>query len=140
VKEMAMKKHRIVEDLLAVVDIYIDVSEARARLLESHGKGPSKKKQDDREVNTTDRGDCEITKIAGITSSSPRIRKRRDSSIALSMQRCCVRSIIPSDMIWESAKLFWITRRCHHQWPRNPIEANITELIPTATDRWEKSM
>jgi hypothetical protein len=29
------------------------LSKARARLLESHGKGPTKKKRDDQEVNTT---------------------------------------------------------------------------------------
>jgi hypothetical protein len=52
-----MKKTRTVDDLLAVANVCIEASEARARLLESHGKGPSKKKQDDQEVNTTDRGD-----------------------------------------------------------------------------------
>jgi hypothetical protein len=46
-----------VVDLLAVADICIEASETQARLLESRGKGPSKKKHDDREVNTTDRGD-----------------------------------------------------------------------------------
>jgi hypothetical protein len=46
-----------VVDLLAVTDTCIEASEARARLLESRGKWPSKKKQDDREVNMTDRGD-----------------------------------------------------------------------------------
>jgi hypothetical protein len=49
-----MKKPKIVADLLAVADVCIEASEAQPRLLESHGKGPSKKKQDDREVNTTD--------------------------------------------------------------------------------------
>jgi hypothetical protein len=40
-------------DLLAVANICIEVTEARVQLLESRGKGPLKKKQDDREVNTT---------------------------------------------------------------------------------------
>jgi hypothetical protein len=54
IEEITMKKPKIVADLLAVVDVCIEASEAQPRLLESHGKGPSKKKQDDREVNTTD--------------------------------------------------------------------------------------
>jgi hypothetical protein len=56
-EEIAMRKPKIVGDLLIVADVCIEASEGEARLLESHGKGPSKKKQDDREVNTTDRGD-----------------------------------------------------------------------------------
>jgi hypothetical protein len=46
-----MKKHKTVAELLVVADICIEDSEARSRLLESRGKGPSRKK-DDREVNT----------------------------------------------------------------------------------------
>jgi hypothetical protein len=57
VEEIAMKKPKTVADLLTVVDTCIEAFEARARLLESCGKEPSKKKQDDREVNMTDRGD-----------------------------------------------------------------------------------
>jgi hypothetical protein len=56
-EEIAIKKPRTVVDLLTVADICIEASEARARLLESRGKEPTKKKQDDREVNMTDRGD-----------------------------------------------------------------------------------
>jgi hypothetical protein len=37
--------------------------------LESHDKGPSKKKQDDREVNMTDRGDREDHGYRGKQSS-----------------------------------------------------------------------
>jgi hypothetical protein len=51
-----MKKPKTVADLLEVVDICIEASEARARLLESRGKEPSRKR-DDREVNTAERGD-----------------------------------------------------------------------------------
>jgi hypothetical protein len=58
VEEIAMKKPKMVTDLVAVADTCIEASKARARLLESHGKGPSKKKKDNREVNMTDRGDC----------------------------------------------------------------------------------
>jgi hypothetical protein len=57
IEEIIMKKPMIVVDLLVVVDTCIEASKARARLLESYGKGPIKKKQDDREVNKTDRGD-----------------------------------------------------------------------------------
>jgi hypothetical protein len=56
-EEIAMRKPKTVGDLLIVADVCIKASEGEARLLESHGKGPSKKKQDDQEVNTTDRGD-----------------------------------------------------------------------------------
>jgi hypothetical protein len=53
-----MRKPRTVVDLLVVADVCIESFEAQARLLESRGKGPLKKKQNNREVNTTDRGDC----------------------------------------------------------------------------------
>jgi hypothetical protein len=56
VEEIARKKSKTVAGLLVVTDICIEAFEARARLLESHGKGPSRKKED-REVNTADRGD-----------------------------------------------------------------------------------
>jgi hypothetical protein len=57
VEEIAMKKPKMVADLLAVADVCIEASEARARLMESRGKGTSMKK-DDREVNTAEQGDC----------------------------------------------------------------------------------
>jgi hypothetical protein len=53
-----MKRPRTVTDLLAVPDVCIEASEVRPQLLESHGKGASKKKQDDQKVNTTGQGDC----------------------------------------------------------------------------------
>jgi hypothetical protein len=56
VEEIAMKKPKTVVDLLAVADVCIEASEARARLLESRGKGPSRRR-DDRKVNTAERGD-----------------------------------------------------------------------------------
>jgi hypothetical protein len=46
-EENAMKKPRTVGDLLAVADICNKAFEAQVQLLESHDKGPSKKKQDD---------------------------------------------------------------------------------------------
>jgi hypothetical protein len=56
-EEIIMKKPRMVADLLTVADICIEVSKAQAQLFESHDKGPLRKKQDDWEINTTDRGD-----------------------------------------------------------------------------------
>jgi hypothetical protein len=54
VEEITMKKPIIVANLLAVADVCIEASKARAWLLESRSMGPSKMKQDDCEVNTTD--------------------------------------------------------------------------------------
>jgi hypothetical protein len=48
VEEIAMKKPKTVADLLTVTDVCTEASEARAQLLESCGKGSSRKKQDDR--------------------------------------------------------------------------------------------
>jgi hypothetical protein len=56
VEEIAMRKHKMVVDLLVVADVCIEASEAQARLLESRGKGTSKK-MEDHEVNSADRGD-----------------------------------------------------------------------------------
>jgi hypothetical protein len=56
VEEIAMKKPKMMSDLLAVIDVCIEASEARARLLETRGKGTSRKKED-REVNIADQGD-----------------------------------------------------------------------------------
>jgi hypothetical protein len=41
VEEIAMKKPKTVADLFTVVDVCIEASKARARLLESRGKGTS---------------------------------------------------------------------------------------------------
>jgi hypothetical protein len=51
-----MKKPKTVADLLTVADVCIEAFKARARLLESQGKGSSRRR-DDREVNTVERGD-----------------------------------------------------------------------------------
>jgi hypothetical protein len=55
VEEIAMKKPKMVADLITVTDVCIEAFEAWTRLLESRGKGASRKK-DDHEVNTTERG------------------------------------------------------------------------------------
>jgi hypothetical protein len=57
IEEIAMKKPKIVADLLFVADECIEASEAQARLLDTQNKGSSKKKQqEDYEVNTADHG------------------------------------------------------------------------------------
>jgi hypothetical protein len=53
VEEITMKKPKTMADLLTVVDVCIEAFEAWARLLKSHGKGTSRKK-DDHEVNIAD--------------------------------------------------------------------------------------
>jgi hypothetical protein len=57
VEEITMKKPKMVVDLPIVADVCIEASEARAHLVESRNKGPSKNKQhEDREVNTAHHG------------------------------------------------------------------------------------
>jgi hypothetical protein len=56
VEEIAMKKPKTMANLLAVVDVCIEASEARARFLETQGKGTLRMKED-HEVNIADRGD-----------------------------------------------------------------------------------
>jgi hypothetical protein len=73
-EEIAMKKPKMVDDLLAVVDVCIEASEARARLLESRGKGPSKKKED-WEVNTVDRRDHKDRGYCGKQSSDQKEKR-----------------------------------------------------------------
>jgi hypothetical protein len=48
-----MKKPKMVADLLTVVDVCIEASEARARHLESRGNGPSIR-MDAQKVNTAE--------------------------------------------------------------------------------------
>jgi hypothetical protein len=57
VEEIGMKKPEMVVDLLAVADVCIEGSKARAWLLNSRNKEPpKKKKQEDQEVNIVHRG------------------------------------------------------------------------------------
>jgi hypothetical protein len=55
-EEIAKKKPKVVANLLTVTDVCIEASEARARLLETQGKGTSRMKED-HEVNTANWGD-----------------------------------------------------------------------------------
>jgi hypothetical protein len=56
VEVIIMKMPKTVADLLAVADVCVEASEAWAQLLESWGKGASRKK-DGREVNIVDHRD-----------------------------------------------------------------------------------
>jgi hypothetical protein len=102
VKEINMKKPRTVADLLAVTDVCIAASEAYARLLESCGKGPSKKNRTIKKLTQLTREITKITEITDITrtaNNSLWIRKRRGLSVALMMQRSDARSVVPRDTI-----------------------------------------
>jgi hypothetical protein len=46
VEEIAMKKPKTVANLLAIANVCIEASEARAQLLESRAKGPSRRRDD----------------------------------------------------------------------------------------------
>jgi hypothetical protein len=114
VEEIAMKKPKMVAILLAVADICIEASEARAQLLEPRGKGPSRKR-DDREVNTIERGDQKDHGGHRYRRKQSLDQKKKDPSGAPMAQKSGARYIVPMDMIWKSTKLFWITKKCHHQ-------------------------
>jgi hypothetical protein len=65
-KEIAIKKPKTVADLLMVPDVCTEASEARARLLESRGKGPLRKRMIGR---STPRNE-EIRRIAEDTATA----------------------------------------------------------------------
>jgi hypothetical protein len=141
VEEIAMKKPKMVADLLSVADVCIDASEARARLLESCGKGL----QEGRTIGRSILLNGEIGKTAGIKDSvenSPRIRKREDLSDDRMIQKSGVKFTAQQDMIWKSVKLFWVAKGCHHQHHqrrKSPNEAIIAGKIPRMTSIWLKS-
>jgi hypothetical protein len=99
-----MKKPKTVVDLLAVADVCIEPSMAWARLLESRGKGTSRKK-DDREVNTPDWGDRRDRGDHGFHSKQSSEQKGRGLFSIPMMQRSSVRFTAPRSTIWKSAKL-----------------------------------
>jgi hypothetical protein len=74
VEEITMKKLKTVVGLFAITNICIEISKARARLLESRGKGSSKKK-DDQEINTNGRGDRKDHGYHGKQSSNQKERR-----------------------------------------------------------------
>jgi hypothetical protein len=81
-----------------------------------------------------------ITKIMGTVRSNLEIRRRKDHSDDLPMQKSGVKFIALPDTIWKSAQLFWIARRCqHNQRHKSYIKVNIIELILTMRTRWIRS-
>jgi hypothetical protein len=83
-----------------------------------------------------------IAKTMGIAENNPQIRRRGDPSDALMMEKSGVRSIVPHDMTWKSARLFWIAKRCCHQQcqhPKNPTEVSISEVIKMMMSQWGRS-
>jgi hypothetical protein len=110
-----IKKPKMVADLLAVADVCIEASEARAQLLESRGNGTSQKK-DDREVNTADHGDHRDRGDHRFCSKQSSKQKEKGLFGVSMMSRSGVRFTALLGTIWRSAKLSWIRRRCHpHQ-------------------------
>jgi hypothetical protein len=106
-----MKKPKMVADLLAVADVCIEAFKAQTRLLESRGKGLSKRR-DDREVNTVEQGDqkdhgryC----YSGKQSSDQKERRpfrRPDSAV----KWCEIHRTDGHGL--EECKLFWIAKSC----------------------------
>jgi hypothetical protein len=79
VKEITMKKPKIVAGLPAVADVCIEASEAWARLLESRGKGMSRKRKIKRLTQLTE-AIARTKETTDIVASNPRSRKRKTFS------------------------------------------------------------
>jgi hypothetical protein len=135
VEEIAMKKPKTVVDLLAVADVCIEAFEARSRLLESRDKGPSRRR-DDREVNTTERGDQKDRggyHYRGKQYSDQKERRpfRRPDNTE---KWCEIHRINRHDL--KECKTFWIVKRCclqQRRHPKIPAGENIAERSPTET-------
>jgi hypothetical protein len=113
VEEIIMKKPKTVVDLLAVADVCIEASEARAQLLESRARGPQGRRRIMRSTQLNEV--IAWTKdTTDITTSSHRSRRRRGIFSVTMMRRSGARFTAPRGMIWKSARFFWIGRRCHH--------------------------
>jgi hypothetical protein len=111
---IVMRKLKTLADMLAIVDVCIEASEARARLLESQGKGISRKK-DDREVNTVDRGERMDRGDRGFHANQSSEQKEKRSFQRPDEAGHAMRFTVPRVTIWRSAKLSYIRRRCHPQ-------------------------
>jgi hypothetical protein len=99
VEEIAMKKPKTVADLLVVAAYALRLPRPGLDFLSPVARGPQRRS---RTIEKSTQLVGEIAKTAdimGISSSSPRITKKRDISVALTMQRSGVRSIVPLDMI-----------------------------------------
>jgi hypothetical protein len=105
VEEIAMKKPKTVVDLLIFADVCVEAYEARARLLESWGKGTSRKK-DDYQVNTVDRDDRKDRgdrRYRGKLFSQQ--KEKRHFRLPDDLEKWC-EIHRTADMIWKSARLF----------------------------------
>jgi hypothetical protein len=100
-----MKKPKKVADLLTVVNVCIEASEARAGLLESWGKGTSRNK-DDHEVNTADRGDRRDRGDRGFHGKQSSEQKEKRPFWCLDdAEKCCeIHSTMGHDL--EECKIF----------------------------------
>jgi hypothetical protein len=80
--------------------------------------------------------------IRRTAENNTHIRRKGDPSDALTTQRSGVKSIAPMDMIWKSAKLFWIAKRCRlqqHRHPKIPAGESIAGRSPMEMSIWWKS-
>jgi hypothetical protein len=78
----------------------------------------------------------------GTAKNNSQIRRKGNPSDALMAQKSGARSIVPMDMIWKSAKLFWITIECcHHQHRHLKIHVgeSIAEISPMEVSIWWRS-
>jgi hypothetical protein len=140
-EEIAMNKPKTVADLFAVADACIESSEAQARLLESQGKGTSRKNED-REVNIADRSDRKDQgdRRYHRKQSSEQKEKRHFQCLDDAEKWCEIHRT--SEQKEKSARLFWIGRRCQHQWRRchrSPGESISAGWILMAMSRWQRS-
>jgi hypothetical protein len=108
-EEIAMKKPRMVADLLKSLTCALRLPKLGLDFLSPAARGPRRRNM---MIGRSTQLTKEITKIVDPTDitetacSSPWIRKRRGRSIALMMQKSSARSIVPQNMISKSAKLF----------------------------------
>jgi hypothetical protein len=82
VEEIAMKKPKMVADLLVVADVCIDASEARLDSLSLTARGPRRR---DKTIRKSTRLITETAGIADIEVNNPPNRKRRGCSSVLLM-------------------------------------------------------
>jgi hypothetical protein len=81
------------------------------------------------------------TKDTATAENNTQIRRKGDPFDALTAQRSGAKSIAPMDIIWKSAKLFWIVKRyrlqqCRH--PKIPAGESIAGRSPTKMSIWQK--
>jgi hypothetical protein len=78
----------------------------------------------------------------GAAENNPHIIRKRDPSDTPMAQKTGARFIVLMDMIWKSAKLFYIAKECRHQQhrhPKIPVGESIAERSPMEMSIWRKS-